>query len=95
MSIVVVVTFKAKEERYTDLEALVKTMLPQTSARTGAEVIRAAGDPNTATIIIYEQWDNVESHQEYRKWSSENRDPANLIAMLREPPQSEQLDHIF
>lgn len=95
MSIVVVVTFKAKEERYTDLEALVKTMLPQTSARPGAEVIRAAGDPNTATIIIYEQWDNVESHQKYRKWSSENRDPANLIAMLREPPQSEQLDHIF
>jgi len=95
MSIVVIVTFKAKEDQYSNLAALLKTMLPQTSERPGAEVIRAAGDPKTTTFMIYEQWDSVESHQGYRNWSSENRDPSSLIAMLREPPQSEQLDHIF
>jgi len=95
MSIIVIVTFKAKEDQYSDLAALLKSMLPVSAERPGAELLRAAGDPATATIMIYEQWDSVESHEAYRKWSSENRDPAPLIAMLREPPQTERLDHIF
>ncbi len=95
MSIVVVVTFKAKEDRYADLVALVKTLLPVTSARPGAELIRSAGNPETATIVVYEKWDEVESYQNYRQWSSENRDPTVLISMLREAPESEQLEHIF
>lgn len=95
MPIVIVVTFKAKKERYTDLTDLLQTMLIETLARPGAEIIRAAGDPATSTITIYEQWESVESHQGYRKWSTENRDPAKLISMLREAPSSKQFEHVF
>jgi len=67
-------------------------LLPVTSARPGAELIRSAGNPETATIMVYEKWDEVESYQNYRQWSSENRDPTVLISMLREAPESEQLE---
>jgi len=95
MSIVTIVVFKAAEDHYSDLEQTLKAILPDTAARPGAELIRAAGNPETATFTIYEQWDSVESQQAYRAWSAENRDPATLMAMLREAPQSEQLEHIF
>jgi len=91
MSIVTIVVFKAAEDHYSDLEQTLKAILPDTAARPGAELIRAAGNPETAN----EQWDSVESQQAYRAWSAENRDPATLMAMLREAPQSEQLEHIF
>jgi len=95
MSIVVIVTFTAAEEQYENLEQTLKSILPETAARPGAEVIRAAGNPETGTFTIYEQWDSVESHQAYRAWSAENRDPAKLMSLLREAPGSEQLDYIF
>jgi len=95
MSIVVIVTFKAAEGQYDNLKQLIETMLPHTSARPDCQLIRAAGDPDTGTFTIYEEWDSVESHQAYRKWSGENRDPSTLVALLRDPPQSEQLEHIF
>jgi len=95
MSIVTIVTFKAAEGQYANLENVLKTILPETAARPGAELIRAAGNPETLTFTIYEQWDSVESHQGYRAWSAENRDPAVLMSLLAEAPQSEQLEHIF
>jgi len=95
MSIVVIVTFKAAEGRYEDLKQMIKMIGPQTAKRPGCELLRAAGDRETATFTIYEEWDTVESHQAYRKWSGENRDPAKLMALLREPPLSEHLEHIF
>jgi len=95
MSIVVIVTFKAAEGCYKDLKQMIEMIGPQTSKRPGCELLRAAGNPETATFTIYEEWDSAKSHQAYRKWSGENRDPAKLMALLREPPQSEQLEHIF
>jgi len=94
MSIVVIVTFKAAEDCYQDLEKMIKAILPQTLQRPGCELLRAAGDPKSATFTIYEEWDSIESHQAYRKWSGENRDPAKLVSLLREPPDSVQLEHI-
>jgi len=95
MPIITIVTFKAAEGQYKNLEQLLKSILPDTAARPGAELIRAAGNPETASFTIYEQWDSIESQQAYRAWSAENRDPAKLISMLREAPGSEQLEHIF
>jgi len=95
MSIVVVVTFKAKENKYADLTALLKTLLISTSERPGAEVIRAAGNPEDNSVSVYEQWDSEESLLGYKTWSSENRDPSALIALLREAPTSEKFEHVF
>jgi len=95
MSIVVIVTFKAAEGHYNDLKQLIEVMLPQTSVRPGCELLRGAGNPETSDFTIYEEWDSTESHQAYRKWSGENRDPAKLVSLLREPPQSVQLEKIF
>ncbi len=94
MPIVVIVTFKASDGHYDDLKGMIQTLLPQTSKREGCLLLRAAGDPKTNIFTIYEEWDSIESHQAYREWSSQNRDPAALMAILREPPLSQQLDHI-
>jgi len=95
MPIVSIVTFKAKDARYPDLKKLLKEMLIDTAARPGAEIISAAGDAENGTLVVYEQWDSDESLQGYRAWSSENRDPARLVALLREAPTSELLEHVF
>jgi len=95
MSIVVIVTFKASDGNYDDLKGMIQILLPQTLKRDGCLLLRAAGDPETNSFLIYEEWDSVESHQAYREWSSQNRDPAALMAILREPPSSQQFEHIF
>jgi|GEM_PF-2032053 len=95
MSIVAIVTFKAKDARYPDLKKLLKEMLIDTAARPGAELIRAAGDAENGAIVVYELWDSEQSLHNYRAWSSENRDPAKLVALLREAPSSEVLEHVF
>ncbi len=95
MSIVVIVTFKAAEGRYNDLKQMIQSILPITEQRDGCELLRSAGDFETGVFTIYEIWKDTESHQAYRKWSSENRDPAPLIALLREPPISQTLECIY
>ncbi len=95
MSIVVIVTFKAAEGRYNDLKQIIQTILPTTEEREGCELLRSAGDTETGVFTIYEIWEDAESHKAYREWSSQNRDPAPLIALLREPPGSQTLEHIY
>ncbi len=95
MSIVAILTVTAAEGKYADLEQVLKTILPETAKRPGAEVIRAAGDPETSTIVVYEQWENAEAQQAYRAWSAENRDPSLIGSLLAGPPKMEQLDYIF
>jgi len=95
MSIVAILTVTAAEGKYDELDQVFKTILPETAARPGAEVIRAAGDPETSTFIVYEQWESAEAQANYRAWSAQNRDPALIGSLLAGPPKMEQLDHIF
>jgi len=95
MSIVAILTVKAAEGKYAELEQVFKTILPETASRPGAEVIRAAGDPETSTFVVYEQWESADAQAAYRAWSAENRDPAMIGSLLGEPPKIEQFDHIF
>ena len=46
MSVVVILTARAKEDQYETLVATFKVILPDTAARDGAELIRAAADPD-------------------------------------------------
>jgi len=95
MSVVVLLTVKAREDQYETLVATMKAILPDTAARDGAELISAAADAANKQVVIYELWDKIESQQAYMGWRTERGDIDKLVALLREPPQVDVLDHIF
>ncbi len=95
MSVVFVLTLKAAEGRYDQLVETTKAILPDTAAWPGAELIRAAGDPATGTVTVYEEWDRPESQQAYIAWRAQRGDLEVLEAMLREPPSLEQQTLLF
>jgi quinol monooxygenase YgiN len=94
MSIVVLLTAKAKEDQYDNLVTTMKTILPDTAARDGAEMICAAANPEDKSVIVYEVWDKPENQQAYLKWRAERGDLEKLAALLREPPTFEKLDQV-
>lgn len=95
MSVVVMLTFKAAEGCYEQLGETMKAILPDTAARPGAQLIRAAGDPASGTVTLYEEWDRIESQTAYMAWRAERGDIAALGPMLREPPKVEALTLLF
>ena len=95
MSVVVMLTLKAAEGRFEELAGMMKAILPDTAARAGAELIRAAADPATGTVTIYEEWDKIESQQAYMAWRTERGDITKLVSVLGAPPKVEQLAHLF
>lgn len=95
MTVVVMLTLKAKEDQYDQLCATMAAILPDTAKRDGALLIRAGGDAGSKTVTVYEEWDRIESQQAYMAWRTERGDIDTLVAMLREPPQVDVLSHIF
>ena len=95
MSIVVTLTLKAAEGRYEELAKVMQAILPDTAARPGAELIRAAGDAASRTIIVYEEWDCLESQQAYMAWRTERGDLNDIGPMLGAPPNFEQKTLLF
>ena len=95
MSVVVMLTLKAKDDQYDTLKATMKAILPDTAARDGAELIRAAADPDDKAVKVYEVWDRIESQQAYIGWRKERGDLDKLGALLREAPTFEVLEDIF
>ncbi len=95
MSVVVMLSLKAAEGRYDQLAETIQAILPDTAARPGALLIRAAGDQATGTVTLFEEWDRIESHQAYMAWRTDRGDIATLVSLLREPPQVAQLASLF
>ncbi len=95
MSVTVMLTLKAKDDMFETLEGTMKAILPDTAARDGAELISAASDASSKTVIIYELWDKIESQQAYMAWRTERGDIDKLVSLLREPPQVDVLNHLF
>lgn len=95
MSVVVMLTLKARDETYGELKKTMAAILPDTAAREGAELIRCGADEGTKTVTVYEEWDRIESQQAYMAWRTERGDIDTLVAMLREPPRVDVLDHVF
>ena len=95
MSVVVLLTAKAKEGQYETLVATFKAILPDTAARDGAALIRAAADDADQAVKVYEVWDKIESQQAYIAWRKERGDLDKLGALLREAPTFEVLEDIF
>ena len=95
MSVVVILTAKAKEDQYDTLVATMKAILPDTAARDGAELIRAAADSADKSVRVYEVWDRIESQQAYLQWRAERGDVEKLGALLREPPRFDVMEDVF
>ncbi len=94
MSIVIMQTFKAAEGRYEDLARVIAAMLPDTAARPGAEFVHAAGDPASATVTVYQQWDCEKNQRDYAAWRA-TTDVSPLMALLGGAPKIEQLSQLF
>lgn len=95
MSVMVVLTLKAKDDMYETLVGTMKAILPDTAAFEGAELISCAGDAETNTITIWEKWDKLDSQKAYMGWRTDRGDIDKLVAMLSEPPHVATFDYIF
>lgn len=95
MSIVINAHFKAKDDQFETLCATMKAILPDTAARDGAELISCMADAGTKTVVVHEIWDRKESQEAYLAWRAERGDIEKLVAMLREPPEFVEMEHVF
>lgn len=95
MSVVVILTLKAKDESWDQLKSTLQAILPDTAAYEGAELIRAAADEATKTCTVYEVWDKIESQKAYLAWRDGRGELAALGQMLREPPDFAERAHLF
>ena len=95
MSVVVQLTLKAKDDQYDTLVGAMKAILPDTAARGGAEIISCCANPSDKSVRICEVWDKIESQQAYMGWRTERGDIDKMVAMLREPPLIEDMEHVF
>ena len=94
MSVVIAVTFKAKDETYDQLHATLTAILPDTAKFEGAELISCSADPADKTFYIHEVWESVESQKAYLQWRQERGDVDKLVALLREAPTFKELEHL-
>ena len=95
MSIIVLQTFEAAEGKYQELADMLTRMLPDTAAQPGAEIVRAAADPEQGVVKIFEQWDGPENLRAYLSWRMGNTDMAAFMSLMRGPPKIEQLARIY
>ena len=95
MSVIVLLTLKAKPDSYDELGSLLKNILIDTSVFEGCEGIYACGDSENHTFLLYESWASTENQQEYMKWRQERGDLDVFGTVLREPPIVETRDLIF
>lgn len=95
MSIVVLLTLKAKPEAFDALKSTMRQILPDTKTFKGNLGILACADPAEHTLILYERWENAEAQQAYMAWRGESGDLDAMGAALREPPLFETREDVF
>ncbi|MEO0683298.1 MAG: hypothetical protein AAF192_23170 [Pseudomonadota bacterium] len=94
MSITVNAIFKATDESYDDLVAYMSSILPDTAAFEGAELISCYADPDEKTLVVHEVWAEKAAQEAYLGWRTETGVVGKIVAMLREPPVFEERVHV-
>ena len=94
MSVVYLVTFKAKDEAFDKFRDFLKKILPDTAAYPGAEFISCAENAEDKSFLLYEVWDSAESQASYIAWRGESGDAEAIGSMLREAPEFKPLNHV-
>lgn len=72
MKFVAKVKIYAVPEKYEQAVCFLKKHLVETAVFDGCEVCHAAGSANNFEIIIYQEWDSVESYEKYLRWRKES-----------------------
>jgi quinol monooxygenase YgiN len=87
MTIAVILKLKCQSGKGPDLTAALQSMLGDTRARQGAEMIEmVVNQDNPDHIIVYEKWATKEDHQAYMGWRQERGDLDALGGFVSEPP---------
>ena len=87
MTIAVILKLKCQSGKGPDLTAALQSMLGDTRARQGAEMIEmVVNQDNPDHIIVYEKWAAKEDHQAYMGWRQERGDLDALGGFVSEPP---------
>lgn len=95
MSVVVDVVFVAKDaENYKALYSTMQAILPDTAAFDGAQLISCSADPENNTCRVHEVWETLGHQKAYINWRVERGDVDKLMAMLGEPPQFLEREHL-
>ena len=95
MSVVIDLHLKAKDaENYKKLYETLQAILPDTAKYDGAELISCSADEASLTFIVHEVWETLGHQQAYIGWRQERGDVDALVAMLGEPPNFVQREHV-
>lgn len=95
MSVVILLTLKARPEAFEGLKSGLAGILPDTNAFAGCLGVYACADPDTHTLMLYERWNTPEDHDRYAAWRAESGGMKGLGEALREPPVSQTLEDVF
>lgn len=95
MSIVVLLTVKAKPEFYNDLKSAIAEALKTTAAFKGNLGIYASGNAEDHSVLVYERWESIEAYKAYAEWRKSNGGLQDMAAWFREPPRSVPCEDVF
>jgi len=87
MTVAVTLELRCQAGKGGELVGALKTMLPDTRERPGAQKIEMVVDQDDPDhIIIYEIWGTKEDHQAYMAWRQERGDLDALGNFVAAPP---------
>jgi quinol monooxygenase YgiN len=95
MSIVILLTIKAKPETYENLKAGIAKILKDTKTFKGCLGVYAGGNPADHSILLYERWESPEAHRAYAAWRAENGGLKEIAHGFSEPPHSITIEDVF
>ena len=96
MSDVVIVNIKVRPGKYEETVAFLQKHIPDTASFEGCEVLHVAGNQDDSTIMIYEEWDSVDSHKKYLAWREETGLLDEFVSeFLESPPEFLYPSHIY
>jgi len=95
MSVVVMLTLKAKPEAFEDMKAQMAETLKDTNRFEGCLGVYACADNDDHSLIVYERWTAPEAQQKYIAWRQERGDLDAMGEALRAAPTFETREDVF
>lgn len=86
MSLVLVIEFRAKPERWDEFKNLMNEILPDTAAFDGCGLLHAAAIEDEHMVVLYEEWRDEAARNAYFNWRKERGDLERMAAYMREAP---------
>ena len=71
-----------------------QTILPDTAAREGAQLISCSADAESMTFSVHEVWESLEHQKAYIDWRRERGDLDRLGSLLGAAPEFVRREHL-